>query len=73
MRSQFQKAVCMAAVLSAAAGGAAYKAPRAPDGHADLSGIREALGTAKADRWKLDPEVKRYMPAPGGAPKYMRG
>jgi len=29
---------------------AAYKAPRAPDGRADLSGIWEALGTAN---WEL--------------------
>src|ERR1700678_3254288 len=89
---------------------ATYRAPRAPDGHADLSGIWEALGTANwdlqdhpsqggpyfqmgslgavpsgrgvveggtipykpealakkkenfANRWKLDPEVKCYMP-----------
>ncbi|HEY3827439.1 MAG TPA: hypothetical protein VGL82_22960 [Bryobacteraceae bacterium] len=88
----------------------AYRAPRAPDGHADISGIWEALNTANSDledhptyggpysqmgslgavpsgrgvveggaipykpealakkkenfanRWKLDPEVKCYMP-----------
>jgi hypothetical protein len=90
--------------------GPAYKAPRAPDGHPDLSGIWQTLGTADMDlqdhtsyggpyfqigslgavpaergvveggpipykpealvtrkenfanRWKLDPEVKCYMP-----------
>lgn len=89
---------------------AGYKAPRAADGHADISGIWEALGTANwdledhpsqggpyfqmgslgavpsgrgvveggtipykpealakkkenfANRWKLDPEIKCYMP-----------
>ncbi len=93
-----------------AAAKAAYRAPRAADGHADISGIWEALGTANwdledhpsmggpyfqmgslgavpsgrgvveggtipykpealakkkenfANRWKLDPEVKCYMP-----------
>jgi hypothetical protein len=105
----FSALVLLAAPL-AAQRGPAYRAPRAPDGHADISGIWEAMGTANwdlqdhpsqggpyyqmgalgavpsgrgvvvggeipykpealakrkennANRWKLDPEVKCYMP-----------
>ena len=121
MRLFFVRNACIAAaaavlLVGAAAGQQqaphrnAYKAPRAADGHADISGIWEALGTADMDlqdhptyggpyyqtgsigavpsgrgvveggpipykpealakkkanfenRWKLDPEVKCYMP-----------
>jgi hypothetical protein len=123
MRTPFHNALLMPAAIFAASGlmsplaaqrpaaaKAAYTAPRAPDGHADISGIWEALGTANwdledhsstggpyfqmgsigavpsgrgvveggtipykpeafakkkenfANRWKLDPEVKCYMP-----------
>jgi hypothetical protein len=98
------------AVLMLAQRGPAYRAPRAPDGHPDLNGVWQAIGTADQDvqdhpsyggpypqigslgavpadrgvveggvipykpealakknanfanRWKLDPEVKCYMP-----------
>jgi hypothetical protein len=117
MRTHFHKAGITAALIVVSgvmsplsAQRAAYRAPRAPDGHADLSGIWEAFGTANwdlqdhpsqggpyfqmgslgavpsgrgvveggtipykpealtkkkenfANRWKLDPEVKCYMP-----------
>jgi hypothetical protein len=115
MRNQIHRAVFLLAASCAmtpisAQRPAQYRAPRAPDGHADLSGIWEALGTANwdlqdhpsqggpyfqmgalgavpsgrgvveggaipykpeallkrnqnfANRWKLDPEVKCYMP-----------
>jgi len=96
--------------------GAAYRAPRNPDGHPDLGGVWQALGTANwdledhsaqagpffqlgaigaipggqgvvvggpipykpaalarkkenfANRWKLDPELKCYMPGIPRAP-----
>jgi hypothetical protein len=102
--------IALAAPLAAQRGGAPYRAPRAADGHANISGIWEALNTANwdlqdhptqigpyfqmgsigavpsgrgiveggdipykpealakrkennANRWKLDPEVKCYMP-----------
>jgi hypothetical protein len=109
------KLLCAGGLLLAASPlfaqrGPAYRAPRAPDGHPDLSGIWQSLGTANwdlqdhssqggpyfqmgalgavpagagvveggeipykpaalaqkkanfANRWKLDPEVKCYMP-----------
>jgi hypothetical protein len=123
MRTLFDRALLVPAAILAASGlmsplaaqrpaaaKAAYRAPRAADGHADISGIWEALGTANwdledhpstggpyfqmgsigavpsgrgvveggtipyraealakkkenfANRWKLDPEVKCYMP-----------
>src|SRR5690242_20276362 len=58
MRSAVQRVLYTTATLLLALGAtgpahgqraAAYKAPRAPDGHADLSGIWEALDTANWD------------------------
>ncbi len=110
MRHRFVFGFLILALADLAWSQAAYRAPRAPDGHANLSGIWQAIGTANSDlqdhstyggpyfqmgalgavpsgrgvveggdipykpealtrkkenftnRWKLDPEVKCYMP-----------
>jgi len=48
--------IAAAVVLPAAAQSAAYKAPRGPDGHPNLSGVWQAMNTAN---WNLEDHVAR--------------
>ena len=55
----FVAGVVVSLGVNPAAGQASYKAPRAADGHADLSGIWQAVGTA---HWDLEPHTARPSP-----------